>query len=166
VAPVALFDIKRGDILLYLAGTKAIAHRVVRIKREKGDSTSHSSAKFAIQSKSDSSANSSTCASTLSLTHSSTHSSTQALTHSKTLNPQLIFILRGDASATCDDLVKTQQVLGKVVSAERNGRSIDLYSRGAKMLRIARACTSRLKKLILRILKANKGVGLTFGGLQ
>ena len=126
VVPVASFDIKRGDILLYLAGTKAIAHRVVSIKRGKGDPS----------------------------------------TQSSRLSPQHLFILRGDASATCDDPVKTQQVLGKVVSVERHDRSIDLYSKKARMLRIARACTSRLKKLILRILKANKGVGLTFGGLQ
>jgi hypothetical protein len=142
VAPVASFDIKRGDILLYLAGRKAVAHRVVSIKRGKNDPTTQSSA------------------------YSSIHSSTQTSTHSKTLNPQIIFTLRGDASAACDDPVEAQQVLGKVVSVEKGGRSIDLYSRKAKMLRIARACTSRLKKLILRILKANKGVGLTFGGLQ
>ncbi len=59
VAPVTPFDINRGDILLYLAGKKVIAHRVVRIKREKSDSTSHSSANLAIQSTIDSSANSS-----------------------------------------------------------------------------------------------------------
>ncbi len=166
VAPVTPVDIKRGDILLYLVGTKAIAHRVVRIKREKNDSKSYSSANFAIQSTSHSSANSLLHASTPSLAHSSAHSSTQESTLSNALNPQLMFILRGDASLTLDDPVEAHQILGKVVSAERNGRSIDLYSRKARMLRIARACTSRLKKLILRILKANKGVGLTFGGLQ
>ncbi len=151
VVPVASFDIKRGDILLYLAGTKAIAHRVVSIKREKGDSTSHSSAKFAIQSKSDSSAYSSIHASTLSLTHPSTHSSTQASIHSKALNPQLIFILRGDASAICDDPVEAEQVLGKVVSVERGGCSIDLYSRRAKMFHFAHARASRLKRWVVRI---------------
>ena len=126
VAPIAPFDIKRGDILLYIVGRKVIAHRVVRIKRKKGDS----------------------------------------MIQSSTLNPQHLFILRGDASATCDFPVEAQQVLGKVVSVEKGGRSIDLYSRKARMLRIARACTSRLKKLILHILKANKGVGLTFGSFQ
>lgn len=73
-------------------------------------------------------------------------------TQSSTLNPQHLFILRGDASATCDEPVKAQQVLGKVVSVERGGRCVDLYSRRAKMLRIAHAWASRLKRLILRIL--------------
>ncbi len=132
VAPISPVDIKRGDILLYLAGKKVIAHRVVRIKREKSDSTTHSSANFAIQSTIDSLAN----------------SSIRTKTHSKTLNPQLIFTLRGDASAICDDPVEAQQILGKVVSVERHGPSIDLYSRKARMLHIAYTWASRLKRLI------------------
>ncbi len=148
VAPIAPFDIKRGDILLYIVGRKVIAHRVVSIKSEKNDSQSHSSANFAIQSTSHSSANFSTHASTASPTHSSAHSSTQASIHSKALNPQLIFILRGDASLTCDDPVEAQQVLGKVVSVERGGRSLDLYSRRVKIIRTIRFCASRLKRWV------------------
>jgi hypothetical protein len=140
VEPVAPFDIKRGDILLYFIGKKAIAHRVVSIKREKSNSISHYSANFA------------THASTPSLAHSSTHSLTQASTHSKELNPRHLFILRGDASLTCDDPVEAQQILGKVVSVEKRGRRIDLYCRRAKMLHFVHARASRLKRLILRIL--------------
>ena len=128
VEPVAPFDIKRGDILLYIVGRKIIAHRVVSIKKEKSDSISHSSANFAIQSTPDSS------------------------TPSKELNPRHLFILRGDASRTCDDPVEAQQILGKVVSVEKRGRRIDLYCRRAKMLHFAHARASRLKRLILRIL--------------
>jgi hypothetical protein len=146
VAPVARFNIKRGDILLYLAGKKVVAHRVVRIKREKSGSTPHSSANFAIQSTSDSSANSSICTKTPSLAHSSFHSSTQALTHSNELRSQLIFTLRGDASATSDDPVEEQQILGKVVSVERGGRSIDLYNRKVKIIRTLRLCASHIKR--------------------
>lgn len=112
VAPVASFDIKRGDILLYLLGSKLIAHRVVSIKRKKDYST----------------------------------------THSSKLNPQHLFILRGDASATCDEPVKAQQVLGKVVSVERGGRCIDLYSRRAKMLRFVHAGLFCLKRWMIRYL--------------
>jgi hypothetical protein len=43
VVPVALFDIKRGDILLYLVGRKAIAHRVVSIERKKSNPKTQSS---------------------------------------------------------------------------------------------------------------------------
>jgi len=117
VAPVALFNIKRGDILLYLAGKKVIAHRVVSIEKEKSDSTACSSA------------------------------------HSKTLNPQLTFILCGDASPICDSPVEAKQVLGKVVSVERHGRNIDLYSRSARMFRLAYTWASRFKRLILCILR-------------
>ena len=148
VEPIAPFDIKRGDILLYIVGRKVIAHRVASIKSEKNDSQSNSSANFAIQSTSHSPANFSTHASTPSLAHSSAHSSTQASIHSKALNPQLIFILRGDASLTCDDPVEEQQVLGKVVSVERGGRSIDLYNRKVKIIRTLRLCASRLKRWV------------------
>ncbi len=117
VAPVTPVDIKRGDILLYLAGMKVIAHRVVSIKREKSDSTSHSSAQ------------------------------------SNALTPQIIFTLRGDASAICDDPVEGKQVLGKVVSVERHGRSIDLYSTRARVLHIAYTWASHLKRLILCLLR-------------
>ncbi len=117
VVPVTLGNIKRGDILLYLAGMKVIAHRVVKIKREKSDSTSHTS------------------------------------THSKELRPHLIFTLRGDASAICDDPVKAQQILGKVVSVERHGHNIDLYSRKARVLHIAYTWASRLKRSILCLLR-------------
>jgi signal peptidase len=40
----------------------------------------------------------------------------------------LTFILRGDASAACDQPVKPEQVLGKVVCLERGHRIIDPHS--------------------------------------
>jgi signal peptidase len=40
----------------------------------------------------------------------------------------LTFIVRGDGSTACDAPVKEAQVLGKVVSLERNHRRIDPYS--------------------------------------
>jgi signal peptidase I len=154
VAPVAVSDIRRGDILLYKLGKKVVAHRVVSIKREKNNSTSHSLACSSIR------------ASTPSLTYSSTHSSTQASTNSKTLNRQLIFILRGDASLTCDEPVGTHQILGKVVSVEKRGRSLDLYSRKTRIFRFAYAWTSRLKRLILHILNVYHEAGLALGGFR
>lgn len=158
VSPIKPFDIKRGDILLYIVGRKVIAHRVVRIKREKNNSKSHTSANGAIQSTSDSAANSSTYASSTSLALSSAHSSIQASTHSKELSPRHLFILRGDASLACDDPVEAQQILGKVISVESGGCSIDLYSRRAKMMHFVHARASRLKRLILRILGLPKEV--------
>jgi signal peptidase I len=40
----------------------------------------------------------------------------------------LHFIMRGDAATVCDEPVTSDQILGKVVSIERNGRSIDPYT--------------------------------------
>lgn len=61
------------------------------------------------------------------------------------------FILQGDAAGACDYPVDEQQVLGKVASVERCGRSIDLYSRQAKIFRTAYVYASCLKKWIMRI---------------
>jgi hypothetical protein len=146
VVPISSFDIKRGDILLYLVGKKVIAHRVVRIKREKNDFKSQSSARGEIQSTPDSSPN----------------SSIHASNRSKKQNSQILFVLRGDASLTSDEPVETEQILGKVVSVERDGRSINLCSRKAKIFHLAYTCASRLKRWMIRILLRMK----TFNGRQ
>ncbi len=136
VVPISSLDIKRGDILLYIVGRKVIAHRVVSIKKEKSDSKSHSSTNFRIQSTS--------------------HSPARSPTRPSTLSPRHLFILRGDASAICDDPVQAHQVLGKVVSVERSGRSIDLYSRKARMLRISYVWASCLKRRMVRLFMGMK----------
>jgi signal peptidase I len=56
------------------------------------------------------------------------------------------FILRGDALGSPDEPVEVDQILGKVVSVEREGRSIDLYSRKVKIIRTLRLCASHIKK--------------------
>ncbi len=65
-------------------------------------------------------------------------------TQSSVLSPHH-FLLRGDASLSCDQPVAAQQILGRVVGVERNGRSIQLASRGAKMWHKARRLASGLK---------------------
>jgi len=61
------------------------------------------------------------------------------------------FILRGDASGVCDEPVKSQQILGKVVSVERRGHHIHLNSLKAKFLHTARLYVHRFKMRIVRI---------------
>lgn len=56
------------------------------------------------------------------------------------------FILRGDALGAPDEAVEVGQVLGKVVSVERGGHSIDLYSRRVKIIRMFRFCASHIKR--------------------
>ena len=66
-----------------------------------------------------------------------------SLTHSSVLSPH--YFLRGDASLSCDKPVTGQQILGRVVGVERNGRSVALASRGAKMWHQVRRLASGLK---------------------
>jgi signal peptidase I len=60
----------------------------------------------------------------------------------------LRFILRGDAMNTCDAPVRPDQVLGRIVSVERRGRSIKVTGRKAKLARAARERASRIKARI------------------
>src|SRR6266481_8117254 len=53
------------------------------------------------------------------------------------------FITRGDASTSCDEPVEADQVIGRVVSVERDGRCINLVSRRAKLRHIVGSCASR-----------------------
>jgi signal peptidase I len=59
------------------------------------------------------------------------------------------FIMRGDASGSFDYPVSAQQVLGKVISVEREGRSVDLYSQRARIWHISHKWASRLKRWMM-----------------
>ncbi len=56
-----------------------------------------------------------------------------------------MFRLLGDASLCRDEPVGAEQILGRVVRVERNGRSVALASRGAKMWHKVRRLASGLK---------------------
>lgn len=58
----------------------------------------------------------------------------------------LRFILRGDALGAPDEPVEIEQVLGRVESVERGSRSIDIYSRRVKIIRMLRLCASHIKR--------------------
>ena len=60
----------------------------------------------------------------------------------------LKFSLRGDAALNYDSPVSSEQILGKVVSIERNGRQIDPYNFRIKLLYKARRLAARLKRLL------------------
>jgi signal peptidase I len=62
--------------------------------------------------------------------------------------PDWSFILKGDASPICDAPVKVEQILGKVISIERNGCSIDPYSITHRLGCLARRLTSRVKTIL------------------
>jgi len=62
--------------------------------------------------------------------------------------PDWSFILKGDACPTCDEPVKVEQILGKVISIERNGGRVDPYSLAHKLGCLARRLTSRFKAIL------------------
>jgi signal peptidase I len=63
---------------------------------------------------------------------------------------QHLFLLRGDAAITDDAPVSSEQILGEVVSIERNGRRIDPYCLTMKLRYKTRRLASRIKRLLLR----------------
>lgn len=60
--------------------------------------------------------------------------------------PHSLFFLRGDALPSYDNPVETSQILGKVVSVERDGRSIELNSGRAKLRQFVWIFASRLRR--------------------
>src|SRR5947199_9582404 len=55
------------------------------------------------------------------------------------------YLLRGDASVSCDPPVQLEQVIGRVVAVQRGGRNLALDSRLANLLRLARLKIAKLK---------------------
>ncbi len=62
----------------------------------------------------------------------------------------LTFILRGDASTTCDCPVEAQQVLGKVVWLERGHRTIDPYRWRVRLWSMLYLWLARLKRSVFQ----------------
>ena len=63
------------------------------------------------------------------------------------------FVLCGDAPAAGEEDVAPQQVVGRLVSVVRRGRSIDPGSRPTRLARKTRLGISRLRDLLKRLLK-------------
>lgn len=57
------------------------------------------------------------------------------------------FLLRGDAAFACDAPVAPGQILGKVVSVERQGRQLSVSSRQAKLAYTARVAAARASRV-------------------
>jgi len=56
-----------------------------------------------------------------------------------------VFHLRGDAKAACDAPVAAVNVVGRVISVDRNGRVIPMSGRAARLRHRARATASRAR---------------------
>ena len=119
VEPVDPLTVGRGDIILYRSNGSLIAHRVMGIVRDdKAEEFSSLIEAFSPDvycpqenaldtlEKGNIPQDSKLCGS----------------------SDKLFFILRGDASRTFDEPVKSDQILGKVISIERNGNTVNPYS--------------------------------------
>ena len=65
----------------------------------------------------------------------------------------LRLILRGDASADCDAPVTEEQLLGRVVSVERDRRKLILVGRRAGLHQMMRRTAAQLRRLVKPALK-------------
>lgn len=122
VQPIKPSDIIVGDIILYRHGYGVVGHRVVNIQAPQ---SSACPVEF--------------CAADPALCRDSTG----------VPSTQHLFFLRGDAAINDDFPVHADQILGKVVSLERNGRSLDPYCFRIKLLYEARRLAARLKRFLI-----------------
>ena len=126
VEPVEPRAVRTGDIILYRTKTGVIAHRVIRIVQRDFFSEAALRAERSVLKP------------------------RPSPSQPSSLSPQHLFFLRGDASVNCDRPVEGRQILGKVVSVERDGRLIDPYSPNAKAMYLTRLSVSLLKRWIKR----------------
>jgi len=123
VEPIEPPAIQMGDIILYQADERVIAHRVIEIEKVE-------SQKFA-----------SACR--------PCHSSTTAAGRKRASHQHYAFILRGDASSSDDEPVSPDQILGKIAAVERHHRSLNPYGLKHKLACRARLWGSRLKRMFI-----------------
>ncbi|HMF58565.1 MAG TPA: S24 family peptidase [Pyrinomonadaceae bacterium] len=70
-------------------------------------------------------------------------------------NETAVFQMRGDACATFDEPVTGEQIMGRVIEVERDGRTISLIGRAAGFRRNARRLAHRLKAASGRVIGTN-----------
>jgi hypothetical protein len=169
VEPIDPGTVRLGDIILYRTNGRVIAHRVIHIeKRPDGLMRTPPSSeqallptfiKGAIPILKDS-APQTQCSSNEVPHHrsaaprpkqrdfTSDFRSEGVQQAQRSSSEALHFIFRGDAAQFCDQPVKGNQILGKVISIERNGCSIDPYSFRHKIACLTLTWKSRVKRLL------------------
>jgi len=157
VEPIDPGTVRRGDIILYRTNGRVIAHRVIGIEKEiKSDiAAPHFSL---IPAQNSGISNPILEAKVLNKRSAAPRPKQRDFTpdsKSEGVQPEqrssseaLLFIFRGDAAQSCDQPVKEDQILGKVISIERHGCSIDPYSFKHKIGCLVLTWKSRLKRLL------------------
>jgi hypothetical protein len=143
VEPIDPGSVRLGDIILYRINSRLTAHRVIRIEKEINADLAEPQGSTQDRSQTFSEGESPL----LPAQNSGIFDEGGAPQVQRSSNEVLYFVLRGDAGSACDELVKVGQILGKVVSIERNGCSIDPYSFMHKLSRLAFFWVIRIKRL-------------------
>jgi hypothetical protein len=135
VEPVDPATVRLGDIILYRINGRILAHRLVGIKKETNDAITP----FQSSKKPQSNPTIKDDSPRLKRNAPPPNPASGAARH---------FALRGDASSSCDEPVKAGQILGKVVSIERNGRCINPYSWTHRLACFVLSWASRIKRIL------------------
>jgi hypothetical protein len=135
VEPIEPDTVKPGDIILYRTNGRLIAHRVICIQHKVRQTALPIGYPRNTEMLPFIEVNG----------YSVKRSAPQAKCSS---NEVLNFVLRGDASATIDEPVTVDQILGKVISVERDGCRINPYSFSQKLAGAARRLSLRIKSFL------------------
>ncbi len=145
VEPVEPVTVHKGDIVLYRSNGSLIAHRVMGIVREdRAQEFSSLIQAFMPEGQ----------ASDETAPFKSENAYAPQDDRVSGSSGNCFFILRGDAARTFDEPVKSNQILGKVVSIERNGSSLNPYSWQHKLTSWFVKTSCRLK-MFLRLSKVS-----------
>ena len=134
VEPIAAADVKVGEVVLYRVADRLFAHRVVKTECELEASNSRSNAVAGRRTAGTGSTESNTLTA---LPLSS--SGERYLDHTIQLRPRRI-IVRGDSPGADEEIVESQQVLGRVVVVERQGHGLRLYGWRSKWAYVRNRC--------------------------
>jgi hypothetical protein len=139
VAPVDPAEIHKGDIILYRSNGSLIAHRVMGILKNDA-ANDYFSLIAAFASDSD-------------IRKAPSTGEIESGKTTEDFKPghsaeKFHFILRGDASRNFDEPVQSNQIIGKIISIERNGSSINPYCIQHKFTCWLCKTSSRLKTLL------------------
>ena len=133
IEPCDPADLSVGNIALYKDGDRLFAHRIIRIYTQKGHEPSACPCHEDRASKAVSPLLESCCRQDAPKVQRSTKRN------------DLRFVLRGDFRPNPDPPVTAPQILGKVVSVERNKRLLSPYSSGKRLFAGAYRLASQLK---------------------
>ena len=140
VEPVEPMTVHKGDIVLYRSNGSLIAHRVLGIVRD-DRAREFSSLIEAFAPKEQLTEETAPL-------KSQNDFCLQEASGVDASSDTYFFILRGDAARTIDDPVQSDQIIGKVVSIERNGNSLNPYSLQHKITTLLLKATLRLKSIL------------------